>query len=116
MMENKKQLEVRIDHGKEAFYSNAISVIHSPAKFIINFKQTTPRLDTVGNQKKQVIAVHHKSIILDPDMAKIFLNILRENIGNYEKKFGKIELPKKQVNKGETVSQVVENDAQSYIG
>ena len=115
-MENKKPLEVRIDHGKEAFYSNSISIIHSPAKFIINFKQATPRIDSVGDQKKQTLMVKHNSIIMDPDLAKVFLNILKENIGNYEKKFGKIEAPRKPVRKGEAVSEFAEKDVHSYIG
>ena len=115
-MENKKPLEVRIDHGKEAFYTNSISIIHSPAKFIINFKQATPRIDAIGDQKKQTILVRHNSIIMDPDLAKVFLQILKENLGNYEKKFGKIESPKKAVSKGETVSEFAEKDVHSYIG
>ncbi len=116
-MESKKQIEVRVDHGKEAFYANSISIIHSPAKFIINFKQVTPRIDTVGEQKKQTIAVKHNTIILDPDLIKVFLQILKENLANYEKRFGKIPSPKKPVKKGKIVSDVVaEEDVHSYIG
>lgn len=112
----KKPLEVRIDHGREAFYANSISIIHSPAKFIINFKQATPRIDTVGSQKKQTILVRHSSVIIDPDLAKVFLQILRDNLGNYEKKFGRIKTPKKPVRKGKAVSEFSERDTHSYIG
>ncbi len=34
--------------------------------------------------------------MLDPQFAKIFFDLLQKNIKKYEKKFGKIKLPKKR--------------------
>jgi hypothetical protein len=110
----KKQLEVRIDHGREAFYSNAISVIHSPGKFTIDFRQAVPRVDDIGEQKKQTLVVSHSSVLLDPNMAKIFVRILAENVRRYERSFGRIALPKKQA-KGRA-AEAAESDVHGYIG
>jgi len=60
----------------------------------VDFAQITPRFDVIFNQRQQSFTIKHKTIILDPIVAKSFLNALDENIKRYEKRFGKIKLPK----------------------
>jgi len=96
MSEEKRKANLNIDQSKEAFYANNLAIFNNPTEFILDFTQITPRVDLV--QDKQVITyvVRHNAIVLEPEQAKIFLNLLKENIEKYEKKFGKINLPKEQ--------------------
>lgn len=68
--------------------SNQQTVAHQPDKFILDFKGVYPQY-TPDN--KETIVINHRVILLDPYFAKSFLNVLKENVEKYEKKFGKIE-------------------------
>ncbi len=109
-----RNVNVQIDHREEAFYSDSISIIYNPSKFILDFKQNTPRIDQIHGKSQETIAVKHKVIILDVKFAKIFLNTLKKSIEGYERKHGEIKIPKapKKVEKGE----VVTSKEEGYIG
>ena len=109
-----RNVNVQIDHRKEGFYSDSISIIYNPSKFILDFKQNTPRIDQVHGKSQETIAVKHNVIILDVKFAKIFLNTLTKSIEGYEKKHGKIQTPKKPKKKGKT--EVVSGKEEGYIG
>ena len=109
----RQQVNVRIDHSDEGFYSDSISVVYNPNKFILDFKQTVPKIDQIEGKSQQTLVVKHKTMLLDVKFAKIFLKTLQHAMEGYEKKYGNIELPKKQKNKEESV--VVSKD-ESYIG
>jgi hypothetical protein len=109
-----RNVNVQIDHRKEAFYSDSISIIYNPSKFILDFKQNTPRIDSVHGKSQETIAVKHNVIILDVRFAKIFLNTLKKSIEGFEKKHGKIETPKVTKKKGR--SAVVSGKEEGYIG
>ncbi len=104
---------MRIDHSEEGFYSDSISVVYNPNKFILDFKQSTPKIDQIQGKNQQTIVVKHKTVLLDAKFAKIFLKTLKRALDGYEKKYGKIKVPKKKKKKEE---QVVVSKDESYIG
>ncbi|MCK4429533.1 MAG: DUF3467 domain-containing protein [Candidatus Aenigmarchaeota archaeon] len=94
MGEEKKRVNMNIDQNKEVFYSNNLAVFNNPTEFILDFTQITPRIDMVQDKQMITYVVKHNAIVLEPAQAKIFFNLLKENLEKYEKKFGKIKLPK----------------------
>lgn len=113
----KEKMNVSVDHSEAGFFSDTVVVFHSPLKFVVDFAQATPRFDSVAGQRQQSFAIKHKTIILDPQVAKDFLNILKENIRKYEKNFGIIKLPKTAKHQKEKAEKSVEADASNrYIG
>jgi hypothetical protein len=113
-MEEERNINVQIDHRDEGFYTDAISIIYNPSKFILDFKQNTPRIDQIHGKSQQTIAVKHKVMIMDAKFAKIFLETLKKSVEGYEKKHGRIKIPKelKKVEK----SEVVTGKEDVYIG
>lgn len=112
-MAEKQHVNLKIDHSEEGFYSDSISVVYNPSKFVLDFKQITPKIDQMQGKSQQTVVIKHKTILLDSKFAKIFLETLKKAIDGYEKKYGKIEVPKKRKKKGETT--VVSRD-EGYIG
>lgn len=88
----KKQVNFEIDTG-DAFFADEVTVVHNPTKMIFDFKSVTPRFD-MRNKEMQPIKVCHNLVMVDIFMAKEIHRILGENIKNFEKRFGKIEMPK----------------------
>lgn len=111
-MEKKKRVNVKIDHGEHAFFTDNVTVLHNPNKFIVDFSQTTPRLDNINGKMQQTFTVKHNTVIMDPQFAKSLLATLKKNVGLYEKKFGDIKLPKKKAKK----KKAVEATETRYIG
>lgn len=112
-----KRMNIRIDYGDQAFFTDNITISHGPNKFVIDFSQTTPRYDAVSGQMRQTLFVKHNTVLMDPRMAKIFLQTLQNNIKNYEKKFGKIEIPKrKRIKKAKTKTTRASTGSSKYIG
>jgi len=93
-MSEKRKINVNIDHREPAFFSDYLVVSHSPSKFILDFVQVTPRFDRIGDDMQQSIVMKHKTIMVDPQVAKNILEILDDNIKKYEKNFGKIKVEK----------------------
>jgi TPP-dependent indolepyruvate ferredoxin oxidoreductase alpha subunit len=112
MDEKKKGFNVSLDHSEPVFFTDNATVSHSSNKFIIDFTQMTPRFDSFEDKHQQTFVIKHKTLVLDPQFAKIFSDILQQNIKRYEKNFGAIKLPKQKISK-EKVEKV---DATRYIG
>lgn len=91
-----KSKNVSIDYGGEAFFTDSIAVMHGENKFIVDFKQSTPRLDQMGGDQRQTISVKHNSIMMDPTTAKVLLSILEDNVEKFEKNHGEIKLPERE--------------------
>jgi len=85
-----QQVNVDVNPGQD-FFAEQISVSHSPVRFVVDFVKSTPRIDP-GAQTTRLLTTH-SVIMLDPYLAKEFLSVLTDNVGKYEKKFGKIEKP-----------------------
>jgi hypothetical protein len=120
MMEEKRRINVSVDHSEAVFFTDNVTVWHSPQKFVLDFMQASPRFDQIGEESQQTIAVKHKTLMMDPTMAKVFLGVLKENIDKYEKNIGKISLPKKVPVKHNTVTSAkIEKSTEAtskYIG
>ena len=111
----KRSINLNIDHSEPGFYSDSVSIIFNPSKFILDFKQSTPRMDSIQGKEQETIAVKHKTMLIDARFAKSFVETFKKAVDNYEKKFGKIELPKKpKVKKKEEEN--VASAEESYIG
>ena len=63
-------------------YSNLAILSHSHSEFILDFAQMFP-----GKPQAQVCS----RIVMAPEHAKRLLGALMENIGKYEKQFGRID-------------------------
>lgn len=111
-MNKKAEQEFHIDASNKPFYSDSVSVLHNQNQFIMDFKQTTPRMDVVGVEQKINFVTIHDTVVMPPMVAKSMLDILKDSVEKYEKNFGKIKLPKQKKQK-ETKAETV-ND--SYIG
>jgi len=81
-------MDISVDNGQE-FFADEISVSHSPVRFILDFKRTTPRIEG----REQRLLLRHDLVLIDPFFAKELLRVLKENVGRYEKRFGEIKKP-----------------------
>lgn len=114
MDEKKRGVNVSLDHSEPAFFTDNATVSHSSNKFVIDFSQTTPRFDTFESKQQQTFVIKHKTIVLDPQFAKIFSDILQQNIKRYEKNFGNIKITKEKKTKEKT--EHTETESSKYIG
>ncbi len=110
-----KSVNVQIDHRDAGFFSDAVSIIYNPSKFILDFKQNTPRIDQIQDKQQQTIAVKHNVIIMDIKFAKIFLETLKKSVAGFEKKHGEIKMPKLQ-RKAVEKPDVFTGKEEGYIG
>jgi len=115
-MVEKQQVSVNINLGEELFFCDSVAIMHSPAKFVIDFKQTSPRIDQIDNKTQQTIVVRHNAVIMDPELAKTFLQLLETNIKNYEKQFQKIKVQQAPKEQAKSVVSSETADSTRYIG
>jgi hypothetical protein len=92
---DKERVGLKIEHGDHAFFTDNATVLHNANKFIIDFSQMIPKLDNINGKMQQTFVIEHNTILMDPQFAKSFLDILSKNMKSFEKKFGKIKLPQK---------------------
>jgi len=88
----KKTVNVETDNGGPVFFSDTVTVSHNQNKFVLDFQQMTPRFSKIGAELEHKMFLAHKTVMLDPGVAKDLSRILTVNVENYEKKFGKIEI------------------------
>ena len=83
-MEEKK-LNIKLSpEVAEGVYANLAILSHSPSEFVMDFVRMMPGMPEA----------HVKSrVIMAPDQAKKLLFALQNNIAQYEKQFGTINLP-----------------------
>lgn len=90
-----KRPRIEIDNSKDAFWTDFITITHIPNQIAIDFRQTTPRFNPgPGEENQQTLVIKHNVILMSPVLAKSFLEILKKNLEEYEKRFGKIKVPK----------------------
>lgn len=95
----------------ESFSAESFAVVFREGQMVLDFRKTAPRLDNVGGDRKQTIVSEHQPIVMTPQRAKAFKEVLEDNIENYEEKHGEIELPERDN------SEVSEpEESQDYIG
>ncbi|MEA2043133.1 MAG: DUF3467 domain-containing protein [Bacteroidota bacterium] len=78
--ENRLNIELS-DDVAEGTYSNLAVISHSASEFIVDFVRVMP-----GVPKAPV----KSRIVMNPENAKRLMKALQENIGKFEKNFGKI--------------------------
>ncbi len=93
------------------FNADSATIMHGRGSFVVDFKQTTPRLDKIDDSAQHTVITEHNAVVLQPQMAKVLLNLLKENIANYEETFGEIELPDTEHDMGSS-----SQDTHGYIG
>ncbi len=85
------QINVEVQNGQD-FYADQVSVSHNPLKFILDFTRTTPRID--GNATSQPrLVMSHNVLLIDPYLLIEFVDVMKDNIAKYEKRYGKITKP-----------------------
>ncbi len=94
-----------------SFYADNLAIIFREDKIFLDFKKSAPRLDRFGKNKKQTVVSEHNPVIVSPEKAKMFKNLLEKNIERYEEKFGDIEVP----STGETDRKDAEEQTTDYI-
>lgn len=115
-----EDIRVNVNDGSE-FLADEVSISHSPIRFILDFKNITPRLDIGENAPRMVL--RHNIIILDPYFAKDLLRVLQENLDKYEAKYGAIKKPevlekaeKQAVKEGKKTEKTPLKKGQNYFG
>lgn len=88
--EKQVQIELKPDVAGGT-YSNLAVITHSNCEFVMDFVQMLP-----GMQKAQVAS----RVIMAPEHAKRLMLALQDNVGKYEKQFGRIDLSQQQQPKG----------------
>lgn len=84
--ENQSQKKINIEVKEDVasgIYSNLVIINHSPTEFVFDFVTMMP-----GFSKAKVLS----RIVLAPQHAKKFMNILAQNISNFEKQNGVIKV------------------------
>ena len=112
-----KEINFNISNGKQ-FFADEIAVMHSPVKFVFDFKNITPRIDP-RNVHFTPMALEHNVVIMDLHTAKSFLKIFKDNVDRYEKAHGKIKEPKvikKAKKQAESMVISTKEETPSYFG
>ena len=113
---DKKKINVNIDFGEHVFFTDNVTVVHNPSKFVLDFTQSVPRFDSIGSQQQQSVAIKHRTILMDPVLAKMFLDVLKDNVKKYEKQHGKINVAKKKKSKKKSIVKDSAETSSRYIG
>ena len=78
-----------------SFSAENFSVVFRKGQIVLDFKKTAPRIDNPG-EKTQTIVSEHQPVVMNPEKAKAFKELLDRNIEKYEEKHGEIELKEKE--------------------
>jgi len=111
-MADNKQMQFAIDDGP-TFYSDEISIMNNQAKFFLDFKNSSPRVD-VRNAEFLPVAIKHNTIVLDPQLAKQFSKLLADHVKKFEKEHGKIPEIKMPEIKPEAIT--IKDEKPGYFG
>ena len=82
-MEEKKMNINLTPEMAEGTYANLAIIAHSSSEFVIDFVRMMPGLPQANVKSR---------FILTPEHAKKLLFALQDNLGKYEKQFGKIQI------------------------
>ncbi len=91
-MPESKKINLGINDGKE-FFAHEMSINFNPTQFIFDFKCITPRVDP-RSKDVPYLSIKHNVVMVEVHHAKKIHELLGRVISDYEKKLGKIELPK----------------------
>ena len=81
MSNQPQQIQIKAkDEDLKGSYSNLMQILHSKEEFVLDFFLVSPPTGCLASR-----------VIMSPGHVKRMIKALQENIGNYEKKFGKVE-------------------------
>lgn len=86
-----QHVNIEVQNGGD-FFADQVSVSHNPLRFILDFTRTTPRIDGSATSQPRIV-MSHNVLIIDPYLALEFIDVLKDNIAKYEKRYGKIARP-----------------------
>lgn len=75
-----------------SFKPDSYTVIFREGQMVLDFRKTAPRIDKTGENRIQTVVSEHNPVVMRPEQAKYFKNLLEKNIKKYEEKHGEIEL------------------------
>lgn len=85
MDEKQGQLDIELSAEiAQGTYANLAVISHSSSEFVIDFIRIMPGIAKAGVKSR---------IILTPEHAKRLLLALQDNVGKYEKSYGRISIP-----------------------
>ena len=88
---------VAVDMNEEVqpFYSNMVTISVTTWDFTMDFKWLHPRERRVDQQREETSIDKVRNlatVVMSPQHAKAFANLLMEHIGKYERQFGEISI------------------------
>ena len=89
----KKNVNVTVNQG-DAFFVDSITIADNEERFVLDFKQTSPRFDPLSldqPDQQTSIVIRHNAVILNASLAKVLYDLLGERIKQHEKMFGTIK-------------------------
>jgi hypothetical protein len=101
IMDKAKNINVSINPG-DAFFSDSITIADNEERFVLDFKQTSPRFDPVSleqSDQQTSIVIKHNTVVISAALAKVLNDLLGERIKQHEKMFGTIKKPAKKKEK-----------------
>jgi len=94
-MEKRLKLKIINAEEKSRIYSNFVIINHSPADFTLDFCEIYPiygeEILKKIEESGEIEAISKVRIVMSPPAIKAFLNALKENYENFEKKYQKTE-------------------------
>ncbi|MBW2965818.1 DUF3467 domain-containing protein [Candidatus Woesearchaeota archaeon] len=91
-MAESKKINIGVNDGQE-FFAHELTVNFNPTQFILDFKSVTPRNDP-RSKETPYVNIRHNVVLVDVFHAKKINELLTKMVEEYEKKYGKIEMPK----------------------
>lgn len=82
-----QQLRLAPVKGVDAKYSNVVRISHTPAELVFDFGLVLP-----GDKMAQIVS----KVVMSPLGMKLLHMALTDNLAKYEKKYGEINIPKKE--------------------
>ena len=79
-----KKIAIDMPKGLSAVYANVAFISHTPAEMVLDFAQVLPRTPR---------GTVNARVIMSPIHAKMLQMALAQNIANYERQYGEINLP-----------------------
>ncbi|MCP4428876.1 MAG: DUF3467 domain-containing protein [Chloroflexi bacterium] len=79
-----KKIAIDIPKDVKAVYANLAFISHTPAEMVLDFAQILPRMPRGSILSR---------VIMSPMHAKMLHQALGQNLANYERQFGKINMP-----------------------
>ncbi|MBI2143776.1 DUF3467 domain-containing protein [Candidatus Woesearchaeota archaeon] len=109
------QLNIEVQNGVD-FFADQVSVSHNPLRFVVDFTRTAPRIDGSATSQPRIV-MSHNVVLIDPYLALEFVNVLKDNIARYEKRYGKISRPAQLKKLDEEAKKAGKKEArQEYFG